>query len=289
MRLGWVVLALLLCVAPGVSGLGLSYQYLENRTLTLTPGENYYFKLTIQNDAAEEATVNVTLSSPIAQLVGGGVVTIPATTYDRFVYFNITVPSNATPGTRYPVSFTVSPAGPRGPGQVPFAVSYDRRIDVLVTTPPLVIPPSAAPPPDLSKVQRPEPDRLLVTLIAAVLLVLLCVLIVWLLRRRRPRKVRFTLRPTPRPEPRPDSPALRRAPEEQRFFLPDGRGIATLQELLDALRAMDDEAFRRHVNVHKNDFSRWVEEALGLPKLAHRMAKRRKRKELIRVLEHALR
>jgi hypothetical protein len=287
MRLGWVVLALLLCVAPRVSGLGLSYQYLENRTLALAPGENYYFKLTIQNDQAADATVNVTVASPVAHLVGGGVVTIPAKTYDRFVYFNITVPSSATPGTRFPVSFTVAPAGPRGPGQVPFAVSYDRRIDVLVTTPPLVIPPSAAPPSDLSKVQRPEPNQLLVTLTAAVLLVLLCVLIVWLLRHHRPRKVRFTLRP--RPEHRPDSPALRTAPEEQRFVLPDGRGIASLPELLDALRAMDDEAFRRHVNVHKNDFSRWVEDSLGLPGLAHRMAKRRKRKELIRVLEHALR
>ena len=56
--------------------------------------------------------------------------------------------------------------------------------------------------------------------------------------------------------------ALATAPEEFRFFLHDGRVLANLIDLRDALSNMSQETFSRHVNADKNDFAVWVEQVL---------------------------
>jgi hypothetical protein len=90
-----LLMLLLLLFLPSVLGLGLSYEYLEEKTLTLAPGEQHFFKLTFQNDEPESVRVSVLLESEIAELVGDAEITIPAETYDTFVYFDIQVPEEA--------------------------------------------------------------------------------------------------------------------------------------------------------------------------------------------------
>lgn len=46
------------------------------------------------------------------------------------------------------------------------------------------------------------------------------------------------------------------------FWTTDGRVLANLVELRDALSSMTDEVFGFHVNKEKNDFANWVEDIL---------------------------
>jgi hypothetical protein len=126
-----LLMLLLLLFLPSVLGLGLSYEYLEEKTLTLAPGEQHFFKLTFQNDEPESVRVSVLLESEIAELVGDAEITIPAETYDTFVYFDIQVPEEATPGSTYRVNYEVLPLED-GEGQVPFTIKYSRWFDVAV-------------------------------------------------------------------------------------------------------------------------------------------------------------
>ncbi|MBR9692475.1 hypothetical protein GOV07_00940, partial [Candidatus Woesearchaeota archaeon] len=127
---GLLFLALLLCM-PSVTALGLSYEYLEDKTLELGPGENYFFKLIFQNDEDEDVRIQVTLNSDIAELVGDAEITIPEQTYDSFVYFDIKVPKEAASGDTFSINYEVLPLKD-GEGQVPFSVKYSRSFRVLV-------------------------------------------------------------------------------------------------------------------------------------------------------------
>lgn len=77
---------------------------------------------------------------------------------------------------------------------------------------------------------------------------------------------------------------------EYYFFLSDGRPLKNLLELADAMEEMTDEIFHHHVDEHKNDFARWVNDVMGDEELAIKLghAKTRASHQLI-ILKHMIR
>ncbi len=72
------------------------------------------------------------------------------------------------------------------------------------------------------------------------------------------------------------------------FILKSGGVIASLDELLRALPAMDDATFSHHVRPDRNDFSRWIAIELNSPILAHEVRYCKTREELYRLLSREL-
>jgi hypothetical protein len=70
---------------------------------------------------------------------------------------------------------------------------------------------------------------------------------------------------------RAKAPAVRRAPEGREFYLVDGRVLADLKELGDALDAMADHVYGHHVTAERNDFSSWVHDIFEEVELAKRI------------------
>ncbi len=64
---------------------------------------------------------------------------------------------------------------------------------------------------------------------------------------------------------------LQNAPENQVFWMKDGRKIKNLHELVRELHRADEETFRYHVNEQKNDFANWVKDVLKDDILATRI------------------
>jgi hypothetical protein len=126
-----LAIVFLIIISINAQSFGISFQYLDNDMLKLYPGQNYLFKLTIQNKDPEPINVSVKIDSAIATLVGGSNLEIPATTFDRYVMFNITVPNNAQINDSYNINYKVFPIG-AGEGQIPITVAYDRNLKVLV-------------------------------------------------------------------------------------------------------------------------------------------------------------
>ena len=62
---------------------------------------------------------------------------------------------------------------------------------------------------------------------------------------------------------------LDNVPQEYLFRFADGRTLANMSELGDALRNISDETFNFHVNSDKNDFSNWVRDVIKDEKLAN--------------------
>lgn len=63
---------------------------------------------------------------------------------------------------------------------------------------------------------------------------------------------------------------------EQCFWTTDGKIIANLVELRDALNTMADEVFQYHVTKQKNDFADWIEYVLGDAELAGKLRSAKK-------------
>lgn len=86
---------------------------------------------------------------------------------------------------------------------------------------------------------------------------------------------------------------LGRAPEEQCFYLEDGRKLKNVYELIDELETMTDDMFRKHVNEFKNDFANWMEHVFDRKTIADEMREIENRldtqrallKELVRELK----
>ena len=60
-------------------------------------------------------------------------------------------------------------------------------------------------------------------------------------------------------------------PPEKCFWVWNGPILKDLPELARALDVVSDEQFYYHVNAHKNDFAKWVEEVLGQKTLAKKL------------------
>ncbi len=72
---------------------------------------------------------------------------------------------------------------------------------------------------------------------------------------------------------------------EDAFFIHDGTYIRNLSELLNKLRAMDDELFATHVNKKYDDIASWIELCIGDTKLANELRGVTNRKLYIFILE----
>lgn len=83
-------------------------------------------------------------------------------------------------------------------------------------------------------------------------------------RTRTPRKKAPTTRAAKKP-------AVHRAPPGREFYLIDGRVLADLKELGDALDAMADHVYGHHVTAERNDFSSWVHDIFEEIELAKRI------------------
>ncbi len=66
------------------------------------------------------------------------------------------------------------------------------------------------------------------------------------------------------------------APGEQCFWTTDGRVLANLVELRDALASMTDDVFAYHVSKERNDFADWIEQVLEDRELAAAFRKSKK-------------
>lgn len=304
------IMLFLLLAAHQALGLGLSYDYLDNNTLKLAPGESNFYKLTLQNEEDKTIAVAIELDSTIATLVGDPAITLEPKTYDNFVYFNVTAPSSAEPGTEYTIRYIISPKSD-AKGQVPFNVKYDRSFKALVSASQQS---TTQIPGDIGQVQRhhlfnsTEMTILLVLFIAALLV------LVW--KKSKGLSKRFIKKPatkeasTPKQPPveaipearqtietvtiRPEkeqsattnTPALTDtakasptpsqpeaiAPPEKIFRLHDGKEMRSLSDLRQALAQMERETFTHHVNEQRNDFSIWVDDALELHSTAAKLA-----------------
>ena len=283
-------LFVILLVIQPVFSLGLAHEYLENRTLVLEPGDQYFFKLIIQNNDPEDVTVNVTLNSEIASLIGGGVIEIPANTFDKFVYFNISLPQNATPGRLYTVNYVVTPMT-AGDGQVTFQVKYDRKLRVRVAgegeAPSKT---SRQKPGDIEQVVS-EPEEAQESPFWNILLIIVIAILILLIWRRSNmlsekvspkstvRKAKLKSVPAKKSEKSPENPGPLKTK--------DGLEIKTLEDLRDALKIMSPDEFKHHVNSKKNDFSDWAK-SQGRNAIASKLAKATSKEEMIKVLNNAL-
>ena len=77
----------------------------------LVPGESYFFKLTLQNEDEQDIPVMIEVNSDIATLVGDPFITVEGNTYGSFVYFNITLPEDASMDEEYSVRYTIRQCG----------------------------------------------------------------------------------------------------------------------------------------------------------------------------------
>lgn len=76
--------------------------------------------------------------------------------------------------------------------------------------------------------------------------------------------------------------------EEEYFRLCDGSTLKSLEELKKALSTMPDDTFNYHVNNEKNDFANWISGVFQNENLAEEIRKAKSKKEIIELLEAAL-
>jgi hypothetical protein len=131
----FLVIVFFITFSLNAQSFGISFQYMENDTLGLYPGQSYLFKLTVQNKDPDDMNVSVELNSAIATIVGSPELFIPGKTFDKYILFNITVPEDAQAGGAYNITYKVYPLS-SGTGQIPLSVAYDRSFRVLVVEKP---------------------------------------------------------------------------------------------------------------------------------------------------------
>lgn len=66
------------------------------------------------------------------------------------------------------------------------------------------------------------------------------------------------------------------APSEKCFWVTDGKVLADIVELRDALASMSDDVFAYHVSKGKNDFADWIEQVFEDVELATSLRKTKK-------------
>jgi hypothetical protein len=74
------------------------------------------------------------------------------------------------------------------------------------------------------------------------------------------------------------------APDHSFRFI-NGIVIKNMQELIDALKVIDDATFRHHVNAYRNDINAWVYHAVGKENISSMLSEVKSREDTIRILE----
>ncbi len=72
------------------------------------------------------------------------------------------------------------------------------------------------------------------------------------------------------------------------FHLYNGKTLKNIRDLIDALKVMDQETFRHHVNEGRNDFANWIRDVLKDDHLALKIVHLENRKSIIVALEKAI-
>ncbi|MGB9748522.1 MAG: hypothetical protein ACP5OZ_02985 [Candidatus Woesearchaeota archaeon] len=75
-------------------------------------------------------------------------------------------------------------------------------------------------------------------------------------------------------------------PESKYFVLKDGKRLASIQELVEALRVISDDVFYHHVNDFKNDFENWVRFVFLNNELADKIGKFKTRNDILLELQN---
>ena len=78
---------------------------------------------------------------------------------------------------------------------------------------------------------------------------------------------------------------LSEVPDEKKFMANNGMTFKTLEELRDGLKKMDAETFELHVNNYKNDFSSWIYDCVGDPKLADNIREVTNQQEMLKKIK----
>ncbi len=78
---------------------------------------------------------------------------------------------------------------------------------------------------------------------------------------------------------------LRDVLPEKSFWVNNDRIIRNIYELASAIENMNDMTFRYHVDVGKNDFSKWVREVIRDEKLADDLLKASTKEALLKVIK----
>ena len=311
-------------LSSSVQAFGISFPYMDNDTIKLYPGQGYLFKLTVQNKDNESIIVDVTVDSPIANLIGGSQLEVPGVTYDTSVFINITLPKDAKPGDIYNVNYAVSPVG-KGEGQIPIAVAYSRGFKVLVAE----IPKESIGPTS-NAIIPPEPGFSLPAWIVIPLIVIIALVVGILLwnkshqmsqRISKPsagaqtlsqsqtslatgkadhdKKVEELFPKISQPIPYPKQEAAMQAVKKDRlqekiiaphhyFHLRNGQSLKNLDELYPAISKMNDDEFRHHVNAAKNDFANWTYHILEKKELANKLFRTTNKEEILGMIKDEL-
>jgi len=116
--------------------------------------------------------------------------------------------------------------------------------------------------------------------------------------RGKARKTAFVRKKSKKRDSKGDAPRIPRKlnPKEARkilgnvsadrsLWIVNGLVLRNLQELLKALKNMNDLTFRYHANKQRNDFYKWTKEVIGDMKLAKAMKSARTRGSAVKKLD----
>jgi hypothetical protein len=83
-------------------------------------------------------------------------------------------------------------------------------------------------------------------------------------------------------------PLHRVTENHQAFWVNNGPIIHDLKELEQSLLSMADATFAYHVNQHKNDFAKWVSEALNNSEVGKKLQRSKTKTAFLKVLQQTL-
>lgn len=90
------------------------------------------------------------------------------------------------------------------------------------------------------------------------------------------------------PASTPDALPVPRVEGDQQFWISNGPILASLVDLRDALVAITDDQFNRHVTISNNDFANWIDSTLHEPALAQKVRELHTRRSIHALLEEYL-
>jgi hypothetical protein len=79
---------------------------------------------------------------------------------------------------------------------------------------------------------------------------------------------------------------LQNVPEENVFWVQDGRVLKNLDELHMALSEMNEDTFKHHVNEERNDFHNWIRDIIKDEQLAEEIKKAKTPKIAHKTVKH---
>lgn len=81
---------------------------------------------------------------------------------------------------------------------------------------------------------------------------------------------------------------IQEVPPEHVFWVRDGSVLRNIEEMLYAIERMDDETFRHHVSLERNDFSNWLRDIHMEIELADRLQQILDRENLLEIIRTSI-